>query len=776
MKKAVLLLTLLTGFSGLVFQVVWQKYFSYFLGGEALASALVVSIFLGGLSCGYAWFGKLAIGKSEDALLKMAGLAELGIGIYAFVFPFIFEFLWNHMGALPIGQPTRILVDVFITTVLLSPSTILMGSTLPLLTRGLSSQDSELSTIHSRVYGLNTLGAFFGALISGFFLIRLLGLPYSLMTLSACNILAGLTMLYYAKKVVRRPTKISGQKIPSLAQSTPVSALALAFLSGFVCVGFEIVFIRSVNLAIGTSEYSYSLVVGVFVLMIALGTLSLRWKRPSGQHRLLVNQMGIICGLLAVFLSVPYWGWLSYVVGASVAANFYIYYAAIFTVYSLIIAVPVFYMGRTMPLLFAYLDSGVAGAASTVGRIYAANTVGCCFGGLVMGYTMFLFMDADMVFRFGILLSCLSLILISVFLKGQMARRWLPWALSAALAMVAITVPSWSRSLMTGGLFRAHRMLPVAFSDPILFLQKVEESKKVVMYRDDPNMNVSVLEWPTGERSLYVNGKSDGSTSNADLMTTFLLGHLPGLFAGSDGNAAVVGLGLGTTAHVIAKYPNIFHVDVFEIAGAVISAQGLFAQVNGDPLHDPKITIHQMDAFHGLLSAPTQYAAVTAESSNPWVAGSDRLYSTEFYLAVKDKLLPGGVFAQWMHTYEMSFDTFGIVMRTFQTAFPYVRMFSNATDLIMVGKATPWTAENQQRAERRWNDLHVGDEMAKVGVGTFNELAAHEVFFTADLNQYPWHSLFTPKLAFAAGEDFFYGRGFTLSERKPAEQVDPLGN
>jgi hypothetical protein len=54
---------------------------------------------------------------------------------------------------------------------------------------------------------------------------------------------------------------------------------------------------------------------------------------------------------------------------------------------------------------------------------------------------------------------------------------------------------------MTSGLFRAHRMLPVAFSGPLLFFQKVEESKKVILYRDDPNMNVSVMEWfSTGGR------------------------------------------------------------------------------------------------------------------------------------------------------------------------------------------------------------------------------------------------------------------------------------
>ena len=58
-RVAALLLTVLTGFSGLVYEVAWQKYLATLLGSHAEATAAVLGIFLGGLSAGYALFGRL---------------------------------------------------------------------------------------------------------------------------------------------------------------------------------------------------------------------------------------------------------------------------------------------------------------------------------------------------------------------------------------------------------------------------------------------------------------------------------------------------------------------------------------------------------------------------------------------------------------------------------------------------------------------------------------------------------------------------------------------
>ncbi len=99
MTRAIaLLLTVLTGFSGLVYQVAWQKYLAILLGSHSEAVAAVLAIFLGGLAAGYALFGRITREFVERArvlgeaprLLGLYGWVESGIGLYALLFPFLF--------------------------------------------------------------------------------------------------------------------------------------------------------------------------------------------------------------------------------------------------------------------------------------------------------------------------------------------------------------------------------------------------------------------------------------------------------------------------------------------------------------------------------------------------------------------------------------------------------------------------------------------------------------------------------------------------------------
>jgi len=70
LRALVLLLTVITGFSGLAYEVTWQKYLGVLLGAHSEATASVLGLFLGGLSVGYWVFGTLtqwlvARGKSK---------------------------------------------------------------------------------------------------------------------------------------------------------------------------------------------------------------------------------------------------------------------------------------------------------------------------------------------------------------------------------------------------------------------------------------------------------------------------------------------------------------------------------------------------------------------------------------------------------------------------------------------------------------------------------------------------------------------------------------
>src|SRR5207237_9540298 len=88
--RALYSLIFLSGIAGLIYQVVWHKYLSILLGAQARATAVVLAIFLGGISAGYQVFGRWSRYKRWNLLLAYS-LVELGLGVWAFLCPFLFR-------------------------------------------------------------------------------------------------------------------------------------------------------------------------------------------------------------------------------------------------------------------------------------------------------------------------------------------------------------------------------------------------------------------------------------------------------------------------------------------------------------------------------------------------------------------------------------------------------------------------------------------------------------------------------------------------------------
>ena len=174
-----------TGATGLVYEVTWQKYLSILLGTQSEASAAVLALFLGGLSIGYALFGHRAhrtacrFGEAETParLLQLYAGCEIGIGVLAWAFPTLFKAIYTLSIAAPVDSPgLTFAFDVLLAALLILPPAVLMGATVPLLTQALARSLAAATRVHALVYGLNTLGAFVGALAGAYYLIPRLGL------------------------------------------------------------------------------------------------------------------------------------------------------------------------------------------------------------------------------------------------------------------------------------------------------------------------------------------------------------------------------------------------------------------------------------------------------------------------------------------------------------------------------------------------------------------------------------------------------------------------
>ncbi|MCB0311555.1 MAG: fused MFS/spermidine synthase, partial [Bdellovibrionales bacterium] len=303
-RSLALIVTLFTGSAGLVYEVTWHRYLANLIGSQARAAAIILAVFLGGLSVGYILFGRFSHNRSPRTLIRMYAWIEILIGAWACLFPLLFNFVWQQVGILNPQGALSIIYDVTLCIVLIAFPTVLMGSTLPLLTQGLARNNRDAASFHARVYALNTAGACLGCLAAGFLLIPVVGLARTLILVSSCNLGAGLLLLYLAPRVsAERPhPKVSHHSLQGHLNLW--QAAVVAFLAGFYALSLQTILIRLIGLSVGSSEYSFSMVVAVFILLLAVGA----WLGAGINRRgipLWLNQLVVFLGLAALYFVLP---------------------------------------------------------------------------------------------------------------------------------------------------------------------------------------------------------------------------------------------------------------------------------------------------------------------------------------------------------------------------------------------------------------------------------------------------------------------------------------
>ena len=132
-------------------------------------------------------------------------------------------------------------------------------------------------------------------------------------------------------------------------------------------------------------------------------------------------------------------------------------------------------------------------------------------------------------------------------------------------------------------------------------------------------------------------------------------------------------------------------------------------------LEDKRVRVIPTDGRNYILATPKYYDVITAEPSNPWIAGIANLYTREFYQVIKSKIKDDGIFAQWFHNYSMSPDDFRMVFRTFAEAFPHVSLWSmKESDFLLIGSKQEQTFDYAAVKEiyRQQRNVEVGSRVS----------------------------------------------------------------
>jgi hypothetical protein len=171
-------------------------------------------------------------------------------------------------------------------------------------------------------------------------------------------------------------------------------------------------------------------------------------------------------------------------------------------------------------------------------------------------------------------------------------------------------------------------------------------------------------------------------------------------------------------------------IDVVELEPAIREIARRSAPVNHDVLANPKVHLFFGDAREVLQTTRERYDIIFSEPSNPYRAGIASLFTREFYQAVASRLAAGGIFLQWVQSYEVDSQTVRTIYATLVAEFPVVETYETQRgDLILVASQQA-ISYDVPALRRRLQDEPYRSALAKVWrVGSLEGLLAR---FVAD--------------------------------------------
>ena len=605
-------LFLCSGMPALIYQVVWQRVLFGIYGVNAESVAAVVSAFMLGLGLGGLLGGWLSSRFPRQALI-LFGLSELGVALFGLSSLRIF-----HWAATLTAGASLLSVVIFSILLLVAP-TLLMGATLPLLVEHFVSRSGGVGLSVSRLYFANTLGSAVACYLCATYLMQSFG-QTGAVTVAACmNTIVGASAYIYGRRV-QASGAAAREFFRQPAQETPAvalpKALLLAALSGFLALGFEIVWFRVFSIASADRAPAFALLLATYLGGIAAGAyLSEKFTQRS-EPQIVLRTMGLLllaAGVISPFLP-PLVAMLSH-------GNLsYLWSAPGFFVVAAMV-------GSVLPLLCQLSVAANEDAGRHVSLIYAANIAGSVAGSLGIGFIWLQYAGLRAVCLqlsvLGILAGVLVLLMGGRRLSSKPAWTWVAALASFALAPVAA---------------QSYRLL----YEKLVFGQRSESAKPFARIVENRNGVICV----TSDGAVFGGGVYDGYFNtdpakdvNLIIRAFTVIGLHP-----APKRVLMIGLASGSWGQVFANDPRVSRLDVVEINPGYLKLIPDYPMVQSLP-QNPKVQIYVDDGRRWLFAHPDEkYDLIVANTTFHWRDHSSTLLSKEFLQLIRQHLNQGGIY------------------------------------------------------------------------------------------------------------------------------------
>lgn len=627
----ILFVSFLSGMAGLIYEVSWARQVGVLLGHTAeTSSSVLCSLFLG-MALGYLLGGRIA--RRRLPFLHYA-IVELLLSIFALTLPW----LLRQEAATSYIRQVSTSSSLLSAVLLLLPGTVLLGVTLPLLTAMMWSSNplSRASTL----YSVNTFGGLLGLILASFFMIPSFGVEGT----SRLAAVISFVISCYSISRHRNSSKIDHDGRRPECKSSPIfSHLALSAVSGAGVLALEAYYIRLLSLVMHNSTFTFSFVVVVTLLSLAIGA----WIVSKIKERHTESAILFACAIAAVtmpasvylFVQLTDFRYFSY------GSSFLAYVLGGYLLTGLIAAPSLLSLGTILPLVWTkYRYDSFDNQTSSFALITFVNALGAAGGTALSGALLIPFL--------GIWLTPILLtvpFVIFLIRKLLQTERLGPAIIFSLLftGSICLTGMAWKNSI-----------------------QRQSNDESIVQRWESKYGWIDVVRSSDDSLKVRQNLHYRFGSTGRDAIRAYRQARLPLLLHSKPKQVLFLGLGSGLTAGGAVGFPDIERASVVELIPEVVEAARILSEFNHGVVDHPRFDMKIGDARQFIATTQKSFDLIISDLFVPWESETGYLYTREHYQAAARRLDKKGIFCQWLPLYQLGIEEFESIAESFSSVFP----------------------------------------------------------------------------------------------------------
>ena len=647
MRTRILIIFALSGAAGLIDEIVWSRQLVLVFGNTTQAVSAILTGFFAGMAIGAPIGGRLA--DRVRSPLRLYGLLEIALAVVVIATPLTFRLINEiYRGIYPglEGSPQALaLVRMGLAVLALAPATIMMGATLPSLTRYLT-QDGHLSqgvrqAVRRQHHGRHHRDA--GRRLHPHRAARPDGCPGRRGRVLGHRRRRGACSSTGAIRLPHRPPsqEMRRSELPEVATrpDAPPSdrpdgvvigrgrvgfALTVAFVSGLTSLGYQVLWTRMLASGTGNTTYVFTVILALFLIGLAIGALLFNILRPriTDPARLLAASQVLVGRARPVRArrrDRPSRRRRSRAAPSSVLSSLFV--SAV-----LVVLMTTIVLGLTFPAASAMLADDPNRSGRSTGTFLAVNTLGSISGAFLVPFLLIPLVGSP---QAAALLALVNVgVGAAIAIGSPSATGKIRWTTPIVAGFVGLAIIA--ASLAPAALVSPNEARLTALGATIF-----EATEDEIATVEAGQLDSTPELWVAGTSMTLL-------TVDANLMPI-----LPLIARPESKRALIVAFGMGTAFRTALTAG--LETDVIELVPSVPKMFHFYHSDADAVLANPAGEVIIADGRNHLELTEDRFDIIVTDPPPPLESsGASVISSREYYEAGRDHLNPGGVMMQWI--------------------------------------------------------------------------------------------------------------------------------